>query len=65
MTESSAIVVFRMFQSDLHPVQVPFGLTTKDKGLIDRIDIAVEDVLAKYTDGSVPYYLGTLTKNPS
>lgn len=65
LTESFAIVIYHLVQPDLHPVPVPFGFMTEDKGLIRRIETAVEDVLAEYTDGNVPRYLGALTKNPS
>lgn len=65
LTESFAIVIYHLVQPDLHPVPVPFGFITEDKGLVRRIEEAVEEVLAEYTDGNVPRYLGALTKNPS
>lgn len=65
LTESFAIVVYHLVQPDLHPVPVPFGFITEDKGMVRRIEGIVEDILAEYTDGNVPRYLGPLTKNPS
>jgi hypothetical protein len=65
LTGSFAIVIYHLVQPDLHPVPVPFGFITEDKGMVRRIEGAVEDILAEYTDGNVPRYLGPMTKNLS
>lgn len=65
LTGGFAIVVYHLVQPGLHPVPVPFGFITEDKGMVRRIEGVVEDMLAEYTDGNVPRYLGPITKSMS
>lgn len=63
LVDSFAIVVYHLVQPDLHPVPIPFGFITEDKGMVRRIEAAIEDRLAEYTEGNVPRYLGPMTKS--
>ncbi|MEZ3135658.1 hypothetical protein ACBG90_13210 [Stutzerimonas kunmingensis] len=62
---SFAIVIYHMVLPDVHPVPIPFGFITEDKRMVRRIEAVVEDRLAEYTEGNVPRYLGTLSRNES
>jgi hypothetical protein len=63
LADSFAIVVYHLVQPDLHPMPTPFGFITEDKGMVRRIEAAIEDRLAEYTEGNVPRYLGPIMKS--
>ncbi|WP_415844265.1 hypothetical protein ACMYUJ_13130 [Stutzerimonas zhaodongensis] len=65
LVDSFAIVIYHLVLPDVHPVPVPFGFITEDKRMVRRIEAAVEDKLAEYTEGNVPRYLGALSRNES
>lgn len=60
LSDCFAIVLYHLVQPDQHPVPVPFGFITEDRNMVRRIEGVIEDILAEYTEGNVPRYLGSL-----
>lgn len=63
LVDSFAVVIYHLVLPEVHPVPIPFGFITEDKRMVRRIETAVEDRLAEYTEGNVPRFLGALSKS--
>jgi len=61
LTDSFAVLLYHVVQPEQHPVPVPVGFITEDKQMVRRIEAALEDRLAEYTEGNVPRYQGPLS----
>ena len=61
LADAFAVLLYHVVQPDLHPVPIPCGFITEDKQMVRRIEAALEERLAEYTEGNVPRYQGPLS----